>query len=73
MHNTDKSIESFARSCHFCTQPEAGLLVRNKDTISKNNDHRFKDIFEDIFEAEYRKQFDDGKIEYFYTLIDETP
>jgi len=72
MHNTDKSISSFARSCFtFALNQGQDLWFSTKDTISKKYDHRFKDIFEEIFEAEYKKQFDDAKIEYFYTLIDD--
>lgn len=72
MHNTDKSIESFARSCFtFALNQGEDLWFATKDTISKKYDHRFKDIFEEIFEAEYKQQFNDAKIEYFYTLIDD--
>lgn len=72
MHNTDKSIASFARSCFTLALNQGqDLWFSTKDTISKKYDHRFKDIFEEIFEAEYKKQFDDRGIEYFYTLIDD--
>ena len=72
MHNTDKSISSFARSCFtYALNEKQDLWFATKDTISKKYDHRFKDIFEEIFEDEFKKQFDDAKIEYFYTLIDD--
>lgn len=72
MHNTDKSIESFAHSCFtFALNQREDLWFATKDTISKKYDHRFKDIFEEIFEAEYKQRFSDAKIEYFYTLIDD--
>ena len=71
-HNLDASIESFARSCFECAL-EIGqdLWFSTKDTISKIYDHRFKDIFADIFDAEYRTRFEQAGIEYFYTLIDD--
>ena len=72
MHNLDKSIESFARSCfNFALETKQDLWFATKDTISKKYDHTFKDIFNDIFEAEYKDKFDDVGIEYFYTLIDD--
>ena len=72
MHNLDKSIESFARSCfNFALETKQDLWFATKDTISKKYDHIFKDIFNDIFEAEYKDKFDDAGIEYFYTLIDD--
>ena len=72
MHNLDKSIESFARSCfNFALETKQELWFATKDTISKKYDHTFKDIFNDIFEAEYKDKFDDAGIEYFYTLIDD--
>ena len=72
MHNLDKSIESFARSCfNFALETKQDLWFATKDTISKKYDHTFKDIFNDIFEAEYKDKFDDAEIEYFYTLIDD--
>ena len=72
MHNIDKSIESFARSCfNFALETKQDLWFATKDTISKKYDHTFKDIFNDIFEAEYKDKFDDAGIEYFYTLIDD--
>ena len=72
MHNTDKSIESFARSCfNYALDMKQDIWFATKDTISKKYDHRFKDIFAEIFEAEYKEKFDDAGIEYFYTLIDD--
>ena len=72
MHNIDASIESFARSCfQFALDTKQDLWFSTKDTISKKYDHRFKDIFAEIFEAEYAKQFEEAGIEYFYTLIDD--
>ena len=72
MHNLDKSIESFARSCfNFALETKQDLWFATKDTISKKYDHTFKDIFNDIFEGEYKDKFDDAGIEYFYTLIDD--
>ena len=72
MHNLDKSIESFARSCfNFALETKQDLWFATKDTISKKYDHTFKDFFNDIFEAEYKDKFDDAGIEYFYTLIDD--
>ena len=72
MHNTDKSIESFARSCfNYALDVKLDLWFATKDTISKTYDHRFKDIFNDIFNAEYKDKFAAAGIEYFYTLIDD--
>ncbi|MCL1903072.1 MAG: NADP-dependent isocitrate dehydrogenase [Oscillospiraceae bacterium] len=72
IHNTDKSIKSFARSCFkFALDTKQGLTFATKDTISKTYDHRFKDIFEDIYNKEYRSKFEAAGIEYFYTLIDD--
>lgn len=72
MHNLDASIESFARSCfNFALDTGQDLWFSTKDTISKKYDHRFKDIFADIFAAEYKDRFDEAGIEYFYTLIDD--
>ncbi len=72
MHNTDKSIASFARACFtYALDQKQDLWFATKDTISKKYDHRFKDIFQEIFDAEYAKKFEDAKIEYFYTLIDD--
>ena len=76
MHNTNKSIESFARSCfNFALDTKQDLWFASKDTISKKYDHTFKDIFQEIFDeifkAEYKNKFEEANIEYFYTLIDD--
>ncbi len=72
IHNIDKSIGSFARACfNFALDSKQDLWFATKDTISKKYDHRFKDIFNEIFEAEYKEKFDEAGIEYFYTLIDD--
>jgi len=72
MHNTDKSISSFARSCmNYALAEKKDLWFSTKDTISKTYDHRFKDIFAEIYENEYKAQFEEAGIEYFYTLIDD--
>ncbi len=72
MHNTDKSIKSFARSCFtFAIEQKLDLWFSTKDTISKIYDHHFKDIFQEIFEKEYSGKFEEAGIEYFYTLIDD--
>lgn len=72
LHNKDKSIESFARSCfNFALDTKQDLWFATKDTISKKYDHRFKDIFAEVFEKEYKDKFDNAGIEYFYTLIDD--
>ncbi len=72
LHNTDKSIASFARSCfNFALDTKQDLWFATKDTISKKYDHRFKDIFAEIFEEEYKDKFEKSGIEYFYTLIDD--
>lgn len=72
LHNIDKSIESFARSCfNFALETKEDLWFATKDTISKKYDHRFKDIFHEIFEKEYKDKFKDANIEFFYTLIDD--
>ena len=72
LHNVDKSIESFARSCfNFALDTNQDLWFATKDTISKKYDHRFKDIFAKIFENEYKEKFEKAGIEYFYTLIDD--
>ena len=72
VHNTDASIGSFARACfNFALDIKQDLWFATKDTISKKYDHNFKDIFNDIFEAEYKDKFDAAGIEYFYTLIDD--
>ena len=72
MHNLDKSIGSFARSCfNYALDLKQDIWFATKDTISKTYDHRFKDIFNEIFENEYKQKFADAGIEYFYTLIDD--
>jgi len=72
MHNTDKSIEAFARSCFmYALGVKQSLWFATKDTISKTYDHRFKDIFNDVYEAEFKAKFEEAGIEYFYTLIDD--
>ena len=72
MHNTDKSISSFARSCfNYALSTKQDLWFSSKDTISKIYDHRFKDIFSEIYQNEYKEAFEREGIEYFYTLIDD--
>ena len=72
MHNLDASIESFARSCFtYALATRQDVWFATKDTISKKYDHHFKDIFQEIFEKEYKEQFDAAGITYFYTLIDD--
>ena len=71
-HNLDESIESFARSCfEYALDTHQDLWFSTKDTISKIYDHNFKDIFADLFAAEYEEKFKAAGIEYFYTLIDD--
>ena len=71
-YNTDKSISSFARSCfQYALDTRQDLWFATKDTISKQYDHRFKDIFQETFDAEYKERFDKAGITYFYTLIDD--
>ncbi|HHT83658.1 MAG: NADP-dependent isocitrate dehydrogenase [Christensenellales bacterium] len=71
-HNTDESIASFARSCmNYALDTKTDLWFATKDTISKIYDHRFKDIFNEIYENEYKQKFADAGITYFYTLIDD--
>ena len=72
LHNLDKSIESFARACfNYALDLKQDLWFSTKDTISKKYDHRFKDIFAEIYEKEYKEKFEAAGIEYFYTLIDD--
>ena len=72
VHNTDKSIESFARSCfNYALDVKMPLWFATKDTISKKYDHHFKDIFNDLYEKEYKEKFEAAGIEYMYTLIDD--
>ncbi|NSW89575.1 MAG: NADP-dependent isocitrate dehydrogenase [Firmicutes bacterium] len=72
MHNLDKSIESFARACfNYALDQKQDLWFSTKDTISKKYDHTFKDIFQEVYNKEYKKRFEEANIEYFYTLIDD--
>ena len=72
LHNKDNSISSFARACfNFALDSKQDLWFATKDTISKKYDHRFKDIFAEIYENEYKENFEAAGIEYFYTLIDD--
>ena len=72
VHNIDASIESFARSCfNYALDTKQDLWFSSKDTISKTYDHRFKDIFAEVFESDYAERFAKTGIEYFYTLIDD--
>ncbi len=72
IHNVDASIGSFARSCfNFALDMKQDLWFASKDTISKKYDHRFKDIWQEIYDNEYKAKFEELGIEYFYTLIDD--
>lgn len=72
IHNTNKSIESFARACfNYALDTKQDLWFATKDTISKKYDHTFKDIMQEIYDAEYDEKFKAAGIEYFYTLIDD--
>ena len=72
LHNKDNSIRSFAKACfNFALDTKQDLWFATKDTISKKYDHRFKDIFAEIYENEYKAKFEAAGIEYFYTLIDD--
>ena len=71
-HNICASIESFAKACfNYALDTHQDLWFATKDTISKKYDHTFKDIFQEIFDAEYKEKFDAAGIVYFYTLIDD--
>jgi len=71
-HNLDKSIESFAKSCfNYALDTKQDVWFSTKDTISKKYDHRFKDIFQEIFDKDYKEAFEKAGITYFYTLIDD--
>ena len=71
-HNLDSSIRSFAKACFsYALDMKEDLWFSTKDTISKTYDHRFKDIFQEIFDSEYKERFEETGIEYFYTLIDD--
>lgn len=72
MHNIDESIKSFARACfNYGLDQKQDVWFATKDTISKKYDHTFKDLFQEVFDAEYKAKFDAAGIEYFYTLIDD--
>ena len=72
VHNTDASISSFARTCfEYALSTKQDLWFASKDTISKTYDHRFKDIFADMYESEYKEKFNEAGIEYYYMLIDD--
>ena len=72
MHNLEKSISSFARACFkYALDTGQDLWFSTKDTISKKYDQTFKLIFEDIYEKEFRAEFEKAGITYFYTLIDD--
>ena len=72
LHNIDKSIAGFAKSCfNYALDTKQDVWFATKDTISKKYDHTFKDIFQEIFDNEYKEKFDAAGITYFYTLIDD--
>lgn len=72
IHNTDKSITSFAKSCFaYALDINQDLWFATKDTISKVYDHNFKDIFQEVYDNEFKDKFEEAGIEYFYTLIDD--
>ena len=72
IHNLDDSIESFAKSCfNYALETKQDLWFATKDTISKKYDHTFKDIFQEVYDKEYKERFEAAGIEYFYTLIDD--
>ena len=72
MHNVNASIESFAKSCfQYALDIRQDLWFATKDTISKKYDHTFKDIFQEIFDRDYKEKFEEAGITYFYTLIDD--
>lgn len=72
VHNTDSSIESFAKACfNYALDTRQDLWFGAKDTISKKYDHNFKDIFQEIYDKEYKEKFEAAGIEYFYSLIDD--
>ncbi len=72
LHNIDNSIAGFARACfNYGLDLKQDVWFATKDTISKQYDHRFKDIFQEVFDAEYKGKFEAAGIEYFYTLIDD--
>ena len=72
LYNKDKSIEGFARSCfNYALDTKQDIWFASKDTISKKYDHRFKDIFAEVYEKDFKDKFEAAGIEYFYTLIDD--
>ena len=72
VHNTDKSITSFAKACFsYALDTKQDLWFATKDTILKKYDHNFKDIFAEVYENEYKDKFEEAGLEYFYTLIDD--
>ena len=72
IHNTTESISSFTRACFgYAIDTKQDLWFATKDTISKKYDHTFKDIFQEVYDTEYKEQFERLGIEYFYTLIDD--
>ena len=72
IHNTEKSIRNFAKTCfNYALDTKQDLWFATKDTISKKYDHTFKDIFQEIYDEEYKGKFEAAGIEYFYTLIDD--
>lgn len=72
IHNTDESIRNFAKTCfNFALDTKQDLWFATKDTISKKYDHTFKDIFQELYDTEYKEKFEAAGIEYFYTLIDD--
>ncbi len=72
LHNKDNSIAGFARACfNYGLDLKQDVWFATKDTISKKYDHRFKDIFQEVFDTEYKEKFEAAGIEYFYTLIDD--
>ena len=72
IHNTDASIGNFAKTCfEYALDRKEDLWFAAKDTISKKYDHHFKDIFNELFEAEYKERFEKAGITFFYTLIDD--
>ena len=71
-YNLDESIENFAKSCfEYALETKQDLWFATKDTVSKKYDHRFKDIFADMYETKYKDAFEKAGITYFYTLIDD--
>jgi isocitrate dehydrogenase len=72
MYNLDKSIEDFARSCFsYGLMKKWPVYMSTKNTILKQYDGRFKDIFQEIFEKEYKKDFDENNLTYEHRLIDD--